>query len=197
MPSKLQSICVFTGSNHGRLEVYGDMAAVLGTMLAQRGLRLVYGGAKVGLMGRVADACLAAGGLVTGIIPQSLIDKEIAHTGLSDMHVVNSMHERKAMMADLSDGFIAMPGGAGTLEEMFEVWTWGQLGHHTKPVGLLNVAGYYDLLCQFLDHIVVEEFFRPQHRDMLLVEEHPEALLTAFDNYVPPVVTKWIGRSQV
>lgn len=147
-------------------------------------------------MGALADAALAAGGRVIGIIPEMLVAKEIAHESLSELHVVSSMHERKARMADLSDGFIALPGGAGTLEEIFEVWTWGQLGHHRKPVGFLNIAGFFDRLAAFLDHQRDEGFMRPEHRAMALFEERPEALLSAFAAYEPPSVPKWIRNGE-
>ena len=188
-------VCVFCGSNPGLRPAYAAAAEALGRLLAARRIGLVYGGAAVGLMGRVADAALAAGGHVTGILPQRLADKELAHTGLSALHIVGSMHERKAMMADLSDAFIALPGGAGTLEEAFEVWTWGQLGLHAKPLGLLDVEGYYGRLSGFLDHMVAEGFVQPAHRAMLLVEPEPEALLDRFAGYEAPTVTKWLDRA--
>ena len=148
----LNSICVFCGSNPGNHPAYGEAALALGRTIAGRGLTLVYGGAEVGLMGQVADAALSAGGDVVGIIPQALVDKEIAHRRLTRLETVSSMHERKARMAELSDGFVNLPGGTGTLEEMFEVWTWGQLGFHDKPIAVLNVRGFYDQLLGFLDH---------------------------------------------
>jgi uncharacterized protein (TIGR00730 family) len=188
----LRSVCVFCGSNLGSREVYAEAAATLGQTLAERGLKLVYGGAKVGLMGALADAALSAGGEVAGVIPGALVEREIAHEGLTETHFVKSMHERKAMMADMSDAFIALPGGAGTLEEFFEVWTWGQLGHHGKPVGLLNVAGFFDALLGFLDQLAAEAFMRREHRDMLLVDDDAARLLSRFDDYEPPVVEKWI-----
>jgi uncharacterized protein (TIGR00730 family) len=171
-------------------------AEATGSAIADRGLRLVYGGAHVGLMGAVADAALTAGGEVVGVMPAALIDREIAHGGLSEMHQVDSLHERKAKMADLSDAFIALPGGAGTLEEMFEVWTWGQLGYHRKPVGLLNIAGYFDSLIAFLDHQCDERFMRSEHRRMLLVGTGPRDLLDAFERYRPPQVEKWIADDE-
>ena len=192
----MQSICVFCGSNFGARDAYAEAAQRLGRLIAERGLRLVYGGAKVGLMGALADAALAAGANVVGVIPGALVEREIAHAGLTEIRTVNSMHERKALMADLSDGFVAMPGGAGTMEEAFEVWTWGQLGHHRKPVGLLNVAGFFDPLLAFLDHQRREMFMRQEHRDMLLVENDPARLLERFDSYQPPVVDKWIRRGE-
>ena len=193
----MKSVCVYCGSNPGRRGTYRVAATALGETIARRGLRLVYGGASVGLMGAVADAALAAGGHVIGIMPKALVDKEIAHAGLSELHVVASMHERKQMMADLSDGFIALPGGVGTMEELFEVWTWAQLGHHAKPCGLLDVAGFYELLEAFLDHQVTEGFVRAEHREILKVEANPDSLLDAFETYEAPRVAKWIERSDV
>lgn len=187
-------LCVFAGSSSGRRPAYTEAARGLGEALAEAGIGLVYGGASVGLMGTIADAALGAGGEVVGVMPQSLIDKEVGHPGLSDLRVVGSMHERKALMADLSDGFIALPGGVGTLEELFEVWTWAQLGHHRKPCALFNVDGYYDSLAVFLDEVVREQFVKPVHRDMLIVERELPDLLAAIDAYAPPVVDKWIER---
>ena len=162
----MKSICVFCGSSYGALEAYADIARETGRAIAEQGYTLVYGGAKVGLMGTVADAALEAGGKVIGVLPRSLQDKEIGHEGLSELHLVDSMHERKAMMADLSDAFIALPGGVGTLEEIFEVWTWGQLGYHKKPCGFLNAEGYYDHLIAFLDHQTEQGFTKQVMRDM-------------------------------
>ncbi|MDQ0324617.1 uncharacterized protein (TIGR00730 family) [Rhodopseudomonas julia] len=193
----MQAICVFCGSNAGARADYARAAASLGVAIAEAGLRLVYGGARVGLMGAVANAALTAGGEVIGVIPHALVQKEVAHKGLTKLHEVGSMHERKALMGDLSDGFVALPGGAGTLEELFEVWTWGQLGYHQKPVGLLNVAGFYDGLAAFLDHQAAEHFMRPEHRAMLMVEADPGTLLHRFKTYQPPQVEKWIaGRER-
>ena len=192
----MRSICVFCGSNDGAREAYREAASGLGRLIAGRGLALVYGGSKVGLMGAVADAALAAGGTVEGVIPAALVQREIAHAGLTRLHEVGSMHERKAMMADLSDAFLALPGGAGTLEELFEIWTWGQLGHHRKPVGILNVASYFDALVGFLDHQADERFMRREHREMLLVDTDPRNLLDRFASYEPPSVTKWIRRDE-
>ena len=157
---------------------------------------LVYGGARLGLMGAVADTVLAARGHVTGVIPEALVAKEVAHTGLSDLRVVASMHERKAMMGDLADGFIALPGGLGTLEEFFEVLTWAQLGLHRKPCGLLNVCGFFDGLLAFLEHSIDERFVRREHRAMVIVSSSPDSLLEQFDQYVPPVVPKWIDAAE-
>jgi uncharacterized protein (TIGR00730 family) len=160
-----------------------EAAATLGGLLAREGIGLVYGGAAVGLMATVADAAQTAGGEVIGVIPQSLVEREVAHTGLDDLRVVGSMHERKALMAELSDAFVALPGGIGTLEEIFEVWTWGQLGSHSKPCAFLNTQGFYNRLLDFLDHVVDEAFLKPVHRGMILVEEKPDALLEAIRRY--------------
>ena len=176
-------LCVFCGSNAGQDPVYLEAARALGEALAASGIGLVYGGASVGLMGAVADAVLAKGGTVTGVMPQALVDKEIAHKGLSDLRVVGSMHERKAMMAELADGFIALPGGLGTFEELFEVWTWAQLGYHRKPCALLNAGGFYDKLTDFLDDVVERGFVKPIHRAMLIVESDPAALIQAIRAY--------------
>jgi len=189
-------LCVFCGSSSGRDPVYMETARLLGETLARNGIELVYGGASVGLMGAVANAVLAEGGRVTGVMPQALVDKEIAHTGLSDLRVVGSMHERKALMAELSDGFIALPGGLGTFEELFEVWTWAQLGYHKKPCALLNVAGFYDRLADFLDNVVERGFVKPVHRAMLIVKDEPSALVDAIRSYKPPKVEKWIRASE-
>jgi uncharacterized protein (TIGR00730 family) len=164
----------------------------LGCGLARRGLRVVYGGAAVGAMGALADAAMAAGGEVIGLIPRGLVDAEIAHAGLSDLRVVGSMHERKAMMAELADGFVALPGGLGTLDELAEVTTWAQLGLHAKPIGLLDPLGYFDLLLGFLDHAVDERFLRPEHRTLLLRERAVEPLLDAMAGWAPPTVPKWL-----
>jgi len=170
-------ICVFTGSRHGRRSEYSDAAGQLGRQLVARGYGLVYGGGNVGLMTAIADAVLELNGHVTGVIPNSLVSKEVAHLGLSDLRIVDSMHERKALMAELSDGFIAMPGGIGTMEEFFEVLSWAQLGIHEKPCALLNVCGYYDPLIQFLDRAVADDFIKPKHRALLVVESEPAELL--------------------
>ncbi|MBS1819179.1 MAG: TIGR00730 family Rossman fold protein [Acidobacteria bacterium] len=188
-------LCVFTGSGDGRRPSYRLAAGALGRTLVQRGFDLVYGGARVGLMGAIADAVLDAGGKVTGVIPESLVTREVAHTGLGDLRVVRSMHERKALMAELSDGFIAMPGGWGTLEELFEVLTWAQLGLHTKPCGLLNVDGYFDPLLAFLTHASDEQFVRREHDQWLVVAHRPEELLDRFASFRPPQVRKWIDRA--
>lgn len=192
----MQSICVFSGSSSGRVSEYREVAARLGTLFADRNIRLVYGGAAVGLMGAVADATMAAGGDVVGVIPRALVEREIAHTGLSDLRVVGSMHERKALMAELSDAFIALPGGVGSLEEIFEVWTWTQLGTHAKPCAVLNVNGFYDRLLDFLDHVVDEAFLKPVHRGMLVASSDPEKLLDVIAEYRVPTETKWIARDE-
>ena len=177
-------ICVFTGSRHGQLPEYADAAKTLGDELVARGYGLVYGGGNVGLMTVIADAVLELSGHVTGVIPNSLVSKEVAHLGLSDLRIVDSMHERKALMAELSDGFIAMPGGIGTMEEFFEVLSWAQLGLHEKPCALLNVAGYYNPLVQFLDHAVEQDFIKPKHRALMIVESDPGRLLERFGELI-------------
>jgi uncharacterized protein (TIGR00730 family) len=192
----MQSICVFLGSNPGNRPEYRAAAVATGREIARRGMTTVYGGSNVGLMGALADAALAEGGKVVGIIPAALERKEISHTGLSELHVVGSMHERKALMAERADGFIALPGGLGTLEEICEVLTWAQLGFHKKPCGLLNVAGYYSPLAAFFDATVSEGFVREAHRDMLLWAEDPARMLDQFAVYRAPVVPKWIERPQ-
>lgn len=190
----LRSLCIYCGSSSGDRPAYAAAAAELGRTLAARGIELVYGGAQVGLMGRVADAALAAGGRVIGVIPQQLMRKELAHHSLTALHVTASMHERKQKMAELAEGFIALPGGIGTFEELFEIWTWSQLGMHGKPCGLFNVDGYYDELVRFLDHATAHGFIREEQRRMLIVEREIEPLLARFEAYVPPRVEKWIGR---
>ncbi len=192
----MERICVFCGSNPGANPAYAEAAADLGRLLAGRGLTLVYGGGHVGLMGVLADAALAAGGRVTGVIPEALAAKELAHRGLTDLVVVGSMHERKALMSELSDAFIALPGGIGTLEEWFEVWTWSQLGFQPKPCGMLNVAGYYDHLLAFLDHMTAERFLSPPHRSMSVVEERADRLLDRLASYRPSRAEKWIDRAE-
>ena len=192
----VKRICVFAGSNAGIRGEYRQAAADLGHVLAARQISLVYGGAHVGLMGAVADAVLASGGRVTGVIPESLVAKEVAHSGLTELRIVPSMHERKALMSDLSDAFIALPGGWGTWEEFFETLTWAQLGLHRKPCGLLNVLGYFDPLLSFVDHSISEGFVRREYRSMICVDMAPGALLDQLAVYTPPVVTKWIEREQ-
>jgi len=192
----LKSVCVFCGSSFGKDPDYAEAAREFGQTLAQVGITLVYGGGNVGLMGVVADAALGSGGKVIGVIPKSLMQREIGHPVLTKLHVVGSMHERKAKMADLSDGFVALPGGTGTLEELFEVLTWAQLGEHQKPCGLLDVAGYYEPLLAVFNHMVERGFLKEHHRKMLLVEKEPAALLEKFARYEPPRVAKWIDRSE-
>lgn len=190
----IASICVFCGSSPGRQPEYAEAARHLGRSLAISGRRLVYGGGNVGLMGVLADAALEHRGEVTGVIPRHLVDREVAHSGLSCLRVVDSMHQRKQAMADLSDAFVVLPGGLGTLEEFFEIWTWGQLGLHRKPYGLLNVAGYFDPLLAFLDHAVAERFVSTDHRALLRVADDAEALLSSLEAYEPPSTEKWIDR---
>ena len=173
----LRRVCVFCGSKAGARPEYADAARSMGTALAAEGIDLVYGGGQVGLMGLVADAVLAAGGEVIGVIPEHMSDREIAHYGLTDLRIVGTMHERKALMYELSDGFVAMPGGLGTLEELFEITTWSQIGLHAKPTGLLDVAGFYTPLVRFLDQLVTEGFVAERHRRLLKVADKPAALL--------------------
>ena len=192
MNVKRRRVCVFCGSSLGRRPEYAQAAATLGTLMAEQGVALVYGGAKVGLMGVVAEACLAAAGEVIGVMPRLLVEKEVAHHGLTQLHVVESMHARKALMADLSDAFIALPGGFGTLDELCEILTWAQLGLHRKPAGLLNVAGYFDGLVTLLAHAVEEQLLKPAHRDLLLVHRDPAHLLAQCLTAPPaPVSAKW------
>jgi uncharacterized protein (TIGR00730 family) len=192
----LQSVCVFRGSSTGSNAAYADAARSLGRTLAEANIRLVFGGGHVGLMGEISNAALAAGGDVIGVIPKFLVERELAHEGLTDLRIVGSMHERKALMSDLSEGFIALPGGTGTLEEFFEVLTWAQLGEHKKPCGLLNVAGYYDPLLTVFDRMVEVGFLSESNRALLLVEGDSERLLQRFDFYEPPRITKWVDRSE-
>jgi uncharacterized protein (TIGR00730 family) len=191
----MKRICVFAGSSPGSRPEYFAAATELGRVLAARNIELVYGGAHVGLMGAVADAVLSQGGQVIGVIPEALMAKEIAHAGLTELHVVSSMHERKALMADLADAFVALPGGWGTLEEFFEILTWGQLGLHRKPCGLLNVQGYYDGLLSFLEHSTTEGFVRREYRAMISVVESPARLLELLETYAPPLVEKWLDEA--
>jgi uncharacterized protein (TIGR00730 family) len=192
----MRRVCVFCGSSTGVRPEYVAAARALGALLAERGIGLVYGGGAVGLMGALADAALAAGGEVIGVIPHALVARELAHNGVGDLRVVATMHERKALMNELADGFVALPGGLGTLEEIFEAWSWAQLGSHTKPCALLNVAGYYDALLAFLDHAVREQFLRPEHRAMLLVDDDPARLLDRCASYRAPHAPKWITPQQ-
>jgi len=188
----MDRICVYCGSSEGRDTAYVEAARALGRTLAERGIDLVYGGGHVGLMGAVADATLDAGGDVYGVMPQALVDREIAHEGVTELVVVDSMHERKARMADLADGFVALPGGFGTLEELMEVLTWAQLGFHRDPCGLLDVGGYYASLVEFFDHQVEEGFVSADHRRMVVVTADAEVLLDRFADYEPPAVKQFI-----
>ncbi len=190
----ISRLCVFCGSASGANGAYAAVARTFGAILARRKITLVYGGGRVGLMGAIADAALSAGGQVIGVIPRLLARKEIAHDGLTELIQVETMHERKAKMADLADGFVAMPGGMGTFEEFFEILSWAQLGIHAKPCGLLNAARYYDPLISLLDHAVEQQFLKPEHRTMILVGGEGEALLEKMQGYVAPAVEKWIGR---
>jgi uncharacterized protein (TIGR00730 family) len=192
----MKTICVYCGSSPGLLPDYRESARRLGFELAARGLRLVYGGASVGVMGAVADAVLEQGGKVTGVIPRSLATREVSHAGLDELFVVESMHERKAKMAELSDGFIALPGGWGTIEEIFEMLTWAQLGFHEKPCGLLNAASYYDLLFAFLESAIEQRFVKEEYRPMMMMDDSPGALLDRFSAYRAPKVKKWIGEKE-
>jgi hypothetical protein len=175
--SEVFSVCVYCGSRDGALPAYGELAQAVGTAIGQRGWQLVYGGGRAGLMGQVADAVLAAGGAVVGVIPRTLMEREVGHHGLNELHVVETMHERKHLMATRSDAFLALPGGLGTFEELFEVWTWRQLGYHTKPLGLLNSAGYYDALLGFLRGAVTQGFVSPDHHGLLHVETEVDSVL--------------------
>jgi uncharacterized protein (TIGR00730 family) len=192
----LKRVCVFCGSSPGVRPEYAAVARSLGATLAARGVGLVYGGASIGIMGAVADAVLAMGGEVVGVIPRSIVEREVAHAGLSDLHVVDTMHQRKAMMAELSDAFVTLPGGLGTLEELFEVWTWGLLGIHHKPFGILDVDGYFAPLVAFLDHAVTQGFVREPHRAMALVDDDPERLLDRLAAYRSPPMEPVIRRSE-
>jgi uncharacterized protein (TIGR00730 family) len=184
------NICVFAGSRTGARTEYADAARRLGRALVERGYGLVYGGGKVGLMGIIADTVLSVNGHVTGVIPDALVTREVAHSRLSDLRVVRSMHERKAVMAELAQGFIALPGGIGTMEELFEVVSWAQLGIHVKPCGLLNLADYYGSLIHFLDHAVSEDFLKTKHRGLLIVEEDPVALLDRIAAAISPAAAR-------
>jgi uncharacterized protein (TIGR00730 family) len=191
----MKRLCVYCGSRPGSQPDYTEAAENLARALVRRKIEVVYGGASVGTMGVLANTVLAEGGHVIGVIPQAIIDREVVHRGLSDLRVVTSMHERKVLMAELSDGFIALPGGLGTLDEVFEILTWGQLGLHQKPCGLLNIRDYYRGLIDFLDHAVAERFITDVHRAMLLVEEEPERLLEHFERYQVPAVATWVDRT--
>lgn len=192
----MNRICVYLGSNPGFDPAYAEATKALAKELAARKIGLVFGGSDVGLMGLIANTCLEAGGEVIGVIPKLLVEKEVAHPGLTEMHVVESMHERKQIMADLSDAFIALPGGIGTIEEFFEVLTWNQLGYHAKPCGLLDVNGYYTCLADHMDRMVDEGFLVRDHRRMVMSSGDPAELLNLFATYVPPVVDKWIDKKK-
>jgi uncharacterized protein (TIGR00730 family) len=196
MEVRLQSICVFCGSNRGSGAVYAEAARSLARAIARARLRLVYGGGSIGLMGVLAEAALAEGVDVVGVAPRRLLDREVVHRNLSRLHVVESMHERKSKMAELSDAFIALPGGYGTLDELFEALTWTQLGYHRKPCGLLNVAGFFDRLAGYLDHAVAESFLTREHRDMLVVADDPDLIIEFLKSARLPQVSKWIGRGE-
>ena len=191
----LRTVCVFCAANPGVSPLYVEQAAAMGRLLATTGRRLVYGGGRTGLMGALADAALDAGGEVIGIMPRHLVEREVAHLGLAKLHVVGSMHERKALLAELSDGFLAMPGGLGTLEELFEVWTWGQLGLHRKPYGIHEVGSYFALLLTFLDHTVTEGFVRKEYRDLLVVDDDPLTLIERMEAMHPPALPRWLDRA--
>lgn len=195
--STINSICVYCGSSSGRLDAYASAAHALAEALVSRDIILVYGGAGIGIMGMVADRVLQLGGQAIGVIPKALAHKEIAHPELTELHITQSMHERKMKMAELADGFIALPGGIGTLEELFEIWTWAQLGFHRKPCGLLNVEGYYDALVTFLDHVMAEQFVKAHHHALLMVETNPDKLLDRYVNYQPPAVEQWLNQGEI
>jgi len=192
----MKSLCVYCGSNPGARPAYTEIARELGQAMASQGIRLVYGGAKVGLMGSIADAVLAAGGEAIGVIPGALVELEVAHQGLTELHVVKSMHERKTLMAELSEGFIAMPGGIGTFEELFEIWTWAHLGLHKHPIGLLNVEGYYDHLLRFLEHAQGEGYLKAAPAQLLLVHSEVDGLMEKMRSYIPPDIAPVIRASQ-
>lgn len=187
----MKSVCVFCASSLGKDPVYGQTAFELGEILAENGIELIYGGAQVGLMGKLADGALSKKGKVTGVIPEFLKTKEIEHRGLSELILVKTMHERKALMHDRSDAFIALPGGFGTMEELFEILTWAQLNLHQKPIGILNINGYYDALIQLIDKMIEEDLLRNEYKGMLLVSDSIEDLLSQMNLYEVPLVTKW------
>jgi len=192
----IHALCVFCGANHGRRPAYREAAHHLGQLLAQRGITLVYGGGNVGLMGTLADACLAGGGRVIGVIPRALAEKEIAHAGLTEMHIVGTMHERKALMADLANGFLTLPGGFGTWDEFCEALTWTQLGLQNKACSFLNVEGYFDALFQLVERAAEDGFIRAEHRELLLVDSDAARLLDRLQDFVVPYVPKWVGRAE-
>lgn len=190
----MKSICVFCGSSLGHEPAFIEAAKNFGMLLAERNIHLVYGGANVGLMGTIANACLQKGGTVTGIMPKALVDMEVAHEGLTEIKIVETMHERKALMSEISDGFVSLPGGIGTLEETFEMLTWGQLGIHSKPVGLLNIMGFFDHLLKFLTIMVEQGFLLSQHLEMLQIDSDPQSLLERLETYKPLALEKWFDK---
>ena len=196
-PSRqIQRLCVFCGSSSGTRRVYAEAAAQLGGDLAKSKIALVFGGGRVGLMGILADSVLAAGGKAIGVMPRALVEKEIAHTSLTELHVVESMHQRKSLMADLADAFLLLPGGFGSWEEFCEVLTWLQLGIHHKPCAILNVAGYYNGLLSLADHALAEGFLRPAHHRMVIVADHPQAALSQLTSASIPSEVKWVGKGE-
>ncbi|GAB5535593.1 MAG: TIGR00730 family Rossman fold protein [Rubricoccaceae bacterium] len=195
--TEIRTVCVYCGSSRGDRLVYAEAARQLGAHLAHEGIGLVTGGGKVGLMGVIADAVLDAGGEAVGIIPQALLNREVGHTGLTELVVVDTMHQRKTLMAARADAVVALPGGLGTLEEITEMLTWAQLGIHAKPCGLFNVEGYYDALVAFFDHATAERFVRPAHRAMLTVASSPDEMLAGLRAHTPPTVSKWMDRDDV
>lgn len=197
MGDNMKRICVFCGASNGAKSIYREAALALGRLLAERKIDLVYGGGNAGLMGTIANATMQAGGRVFGVIPKALVEKEQGHQDITELFIVNTMHERKTMMATLADGFVAMPGGFGTLEEFIEILTWGQLGFHRKPAGLLNVGGFYDGLLSFFDQQVENGFIRPHLRHLVLKANTPESMLDVMKNYVHPGVDKWIQREDL
>ena len=196
MTRPLHRLCVYCASNDGARPTYFAAARALGAQIAQRGATLVYGGGRTGLMGAVADSALAAGGRVEGVMPHGLVEREVAHRQLSALHIVDSMHERKAMMVDMADAFIAMPGGLGTLEELFETWTWAQLGVHRKPLGLLDVDGFWQPLLRMIDHIEGEGFLRGTPQDWLVIDDDAERLMARLEQFAPPTVRPWSRRGE-
>lgn len=192
----MKQVCIFCGSYAGAQPMYMEAAHAIGLGLAERSIGLVYGGGRVGLMGAIADGTIAGGGYVTGVIPQSLVDRELAHKGLNELHIVTSMHERKAMMAQIAEGFIALPGGFGTLDELFEIITWAQLGFHRKPIALLNVGGYFNPLLAFIAHMATKGFIKPEHSTAMLVKAEVDDLLDTLLAYEPPELEKWIKKAE-
>lgn len=188
----IKKLAIFCGSSVGNSDLYREGAEKLADVMSAAGVTVIYGGAKVGLMGFIADRMLANGANVIGVIPQSLVDVEVAHQNLTALHIVNTMHERKALIAELADGFIMLPGGPGSLDEFFEVITWSQLGIHAKPCGILNISGYYDSLLQFLDHVVIQGFMKQPYRDMIIVDDQPHALINRLMSYQSPLESKWV-----